>query len=69
MYMFADDTTLMYSEYSVGTLDDRCFGSDLVCLQKLFTRNHLDLNVKESEFMRLCQLLTDFKHQNQRLKT
>ena len=38
MYIFADDTTLMYT---AKTLDDRCIGSDIVCLQKWITCEQL----------------------------
>ena len=66
MYIFEDGTTLMYS---TETLDDRCSGSDIVCLQKWITCNHLYLNVKKSEHIWFCEPLTLIKFQTERLKS
>ena len=65
MYMFADDTTLMYS---AETLDDRCIGSDIVCLQMWVTCKYLSMNVKKSELMWFCDWMTDNRLQNESLK-
>ena len=65
MYMFADDTTIMYS---AETLDDRCIHSDIVCLQEWINCNYLYLNVRKSELMWFCEPITDIRLQNENLK-
>ena len=63
--MFADNNTLIYS---AEALDDRCIGSDVVCLQMWTTCNQLYLNVKKCELMWFCDPLTDIRPQSERLK-
>ena len=62
--MFADDTILMYS---AETLDERCIGSDTVCLQKWITCNPLYLNNKKSELIWFCKPMTDIRFQIEKL--
>ena len=65
MYMIANDTSFMYS---AETLDNRCIGSDIVCLQKWINWNYSYLNVKKYEIMLFSEPLTDIGLQIERLK-
>ena len=48
VYMFADDTNLMYSS---PVFDDSAIGSDIHCLMSWFHSNNLRLNVKKSQLI------------------
>ena len=64
MYMFADDTTLLYSSKN---LDDRCINFDIINLTKWINSNSLLLNVKKSELMWFCKPEDDIKINNEAL--